>query len=58
MEILKKAMEGIGVLDEVSMKRAQERLDSLTKPRGSLGSLGRTGGKGGGYKKRCISPDK
>lgn len=51
MEILKKAMEGIGVLDEMSMKRAQERLDSLTKPRGSLGVLEELAVKVAGIKK-------
>jgi nicotinate-nucleotide--dimethylbenzimidazole phosphoribosyltransferase len=39
MEILKEALKNIGDLDGTVMQKARERLDSLTKPRGSLGVL-------------------
>jgi nicotinate-nucleotide--dimethylbenzimidazole phosphoribosyltransferase len=37
--MLEKAVKSIGTLDSDAMKKAQERLDNLTKPRGSLGML-------------------
>jgi len=39
MELLKRTLDSIGVPDEESMRLAQRRLDSLTKPPGSLGVL-------------------
>ena len=39
MEKLEKAIKRIGPLDEASMAAARRRLDSLTKPQGSLGVL-------------------
>ncbi|MCG0276622.1 MAG: nicotinate-nucleotide--dimethylbenzimidazole phosphoribosyltransferase [Thermosediminibacteraceae bacterium] len=39
MEILKEALKNIGDLDEDAMQKAKERLDNLTKPKGSLGVL-------------------
>ncbi|ADL06949.1 nicotinate-nucleotide--dimethylbenzimidazole phosphoribosyltransferase [Thermosediminibacter oceani] len=39
MKLLEEALKNIGDLDEISMKKAKERLDNLTKPRGSLGIL-------------------
>ncbi|KXS42049.1 MAG: nicotinate-nucleotide--dimethylbenzimidazole phosphoribosyltransferase [Candidatus Frackibacter sp. T328-2] len=39
MELLKETIAGIDNLDEEKMEEAQERLDSLTKPPGSLGKL-------------------
>ena len=39
MELLKKTVEGIKPLDQGSMSKARERVDNLTKPRGSLGRL-------------------
>lgn len=39
MNNLKETVDKIGVLDHNLMKKAQERLDNLTKPQGSLGRL-------------------
>ncbi|MDN5331382.1 MAG: nicotinate-nucleotide--dimethylbenzimidazole phosphoribosyltransferase [Tepidanaerobacteraceae bacterium] len=39
MEILEKALKSIGDLDGKAMQKARERLDNLTKPKGSLGAL-------------------
>ncbi len=39
MKLLEKTLADIGSLDREKMEQAQERLDSLTKPPGSLGKL-------------------
>lgn len=39
MELLEKTLKNIGKLDQLSAERASKRLDSLTKPPGSLGVL-------------------
>ena len=39
MEFLERAINAIKPLDEEAMTKAQARLDSLTKPPGSLGVL-------------------
>lgn len=39
MDLLKEILSAIKPLDELAMNRAQHRLDSLTKPQGSLGRL-------------------
>lgn len=39
MEVLKKTTKGIAPLSDKWLEKARERLDSLTKPRGSLGRL-------------------
>lgn len=39
MDILEKALNSIGDLDNEAIRRAKERLDNLTKPPGSLGVL-------------------
>ena len=39
MDSIKKVTGNIAALDEDVMKNAQERLDCLTKPQGSLGRL-------------------
>ncbi|MCF6096447.1 nicotinate-nucleotide--dimethylbenzimidazole phosphoribosyltransferase [Thermovorax subterraneus] len=39
MEILERALKSIGDLDSTAMQKARERLDNLTKPKGSLGVL-------------------
>ncbi|MGD8189865.1 nicotinate-nucleotide--dimethylbenzimidazole phosphoribosyltransferase [Brevibacillus ginsengisoli] len=39
MEKMERVIESIGLLDQEMMEKAQVRLDSLTKPKGSLGKL-------------------
>ncbi|MBU4305083.1 MAG: nicotinate-nucleotide--dimethylbenzimidazole phosphoribosyltransferase [Candidatus Omnitrophica bacterium] len=39
MQKINETIKNIGLLDAAAMERAQERLDSLTKPQGSLGRL-------------------
>ena len=39
MDKVRQCITGIGELDQVLMKKVQERLDNLTKPQGSLGRL-------------------
>ncbi len=39
MDLLNKTIEGIGTLDKEAMDKAQDRLDYLLKPPGSLGKL-------------------
>jgi len=44
-----KTIEEIGPIDKKLMEQAQERLDNLTKPKGSLGRIEELAKKNSGY---------
>lgn len=54
MKLIEKALKGIDGLDKDSMERAKKRLDSLTKPKGSLGVLEELAVKLAGIKKESM----